>query len=112
MICYHDKTFCASPCANYLCDRHETHVPKNASLPVSWGLFHSDCSEFIRVPTTRWKRTESFDAVHIVPVQENGDTVEPHTVSSACPCSPECTGYTEEGRAIFDHRNIDRAGQE
>ena len=43
----HDKTFCASPCRNYDCDRHEVNVDSDYYGGISWAYFHTDCPEYI-----------------------------------------------------------------
>ena len=50
MICYRDRTFCASPCATASCDRHNSNVPRDTNgLPVLWSYYHGDCESFTRV---------------------------------------------------------------
>ena len=48
MICYKDKTFCYSDCVNSKCDHHESHVPDNAYLPISWANFSDSCGAYIK----------------------------------------------------------------
>lgn len=46
MICYKDKTFCASDCTNKSCHRHKSQLPPIPPLPVSFANFKETCEDY------------------------------------------------------------------
>lgn len=50
MIVYKDMTFCSEAvCANKECRRHESHVPDDVAMPVSWLNFNTNggCPDYV-----------------------------------------------------------------
>jgi hypothetical protein len=39
-----DVTYCASPCQNFDCPRHQVNAPEG--WRISYALFHKDCDEY------------------------------------------------------------------